>query len=180
MNFKSIFFKVKSLWTLLSLKEKFTYLFLIAFLLLVICLYFYSNQASKALASQKNRYSEYMSLAEQYQLLYTNISNFEKKQGLTKSRGLLDFAQSQFEELGIKNRIKSLKGLGTKDIKDYYIEESIDIVAENMTMNEIANILFRLERAPMMISIKNLNIKKSFENPDRLNIQITISQFTKK
>ncbi|MCX8069643.1 MAG: hypothetical protein N2738_03985 [Thermodesulfovibrionales bacterium] len=180
MNFKSIIDKSIGIWTILNAREKLISSLLIGFSIFVVILYFYGNQESKNLNIQKNRYKEFTILSEQYRDLSSNINNFEKREGLTKTKGLLEFVQNQFDELGIKKRIKSLKGLPNRDIKDFYLEESVDIVAENMTMNEIANLLFKLERAPMMISIKTLNIKKSFENPERLNIQITLSQFKKK
>jgi hypothetical protein len=42
-------------------------------------------------------------------------------------------------------------------------------------MNEMVNVLYSIENAPMLLVIKKINIKTSFENPELLNITMTLS-----
>lgn len=42
-------------------------------------------------------------------------------------------------------------------------------------MNEMVNIFYRIENAPMILTIKKATVKKSFENPELLNISLVLS-----
>lgn len=42
-------------------------------------------------------------------------------------------------------------------------------------MNEMANIFYRIEHAPMILTVKKATIKQSFENPELLNITLDLS-----
>ncbi|HIJ59713.1 MAG TPA: hypothetical protein HPP56_03750 [Nitrospirae bacterium] len=180
MNLKVIIDKSRLLWSILSSKERIVIISLATFIIITITLSLFINRVTQELSVQKNRYNEFLTVSEQYKNLKINIETIEKREGLTKPKSILEFVYNQFDELGLKKKIKSVKSLGSKEIKDYYVEEPIDITAENMTMNELVNLLFKLERAPMMLSVKSLSIRKSFENPERLNLQLTVSRFSKK
>ena len=60
------------------------------------------------------------------------------------------------------------------EVKDGF-EEEADISVEKVTMNEMVNIFYRIENAPMILTVKKASIKKSFDNPELLNISLILS-----
>jgi hypothetical protein len=75
--------------------------------------------------------------------------------------------------MGLNQKVKSVKSIGVRE-KKYGIEEEAELQIEKVNMNEVTNILYRIENAPMVLSIKKATIKTSFDNPSLLNITMTI------
>ena len=67
----------------------------------------------------------------------------------------------------------SVKSTGTRE-KKYASEEEAEVSVERVTMNEMVNILYRIENAPMILSVRKTSIKTSFDNPSLLNITMTV------
>ncbi|MCK7504932.1 MAG: hypothetical protein MZV70_13200 [Desulfobacterales bacterium] len=78
--------------------------------------------------------------------------------------------------LGIKGKMKALKVTGRKEIRDGH-EESAEVRFEKMTMNEVVNVLYAIDHAPVTVSVKRVTMKKSFENPELLDVTMTLSLF---
>ena len=79
-----------------------------------------------------------------------------------------------FKSIGLGQKVKSVKSTGTRE-KKYASEEEAEVSVEKVTMNEMVNILFRMENAPMIFSIRRTSIKTAFDNPSLLNITMTVS-----
>jgi hypothetical protein len=79
-----------------------------------------------------------------------------------------------FSSIGLRDKVKTVKSTGKRETRDGF-EEEADISIEKVTMNEMVNILYRIERAPMVLTIKKATIKKSFESPELLNLMLVVS-----
>jgi hypothetical protein len=44
-------------------------------------------------------------------------------------------------------------------------------------MNEMVNIFYTIEHSPMVLTVEKATVKKSFEDPELLNISLTLSFF---
>lgn len=138
------------------------------------------NKAQKEeLSAVRAKVSEFSVLEQEYLALKTQIGSFEKRGSLVKPKGILEETHSLFDSLGLKKKIKSTKGLGSREKKDSYTEESVEIIAEGLTMNEVVNLFYKIDKAPMMLSIRSFTLKRSFENPEHLNLQIGLALFVK-
>ncbi len=80
--------------------------------------------------------------------------------------------------LGIKGKVKSIKGTGTKKTIDKMSEESAEIQIEKLNMTELMHMFYKIENAPMILAVKKVTMKKSFESPDFLDLTMTVSLFT--
>jgi len=67
---------------------------------------------------------------------------------------------------------------GTKKIVDQMSEESAEIQMEKLNMSELINLFYKIENAPMILAIKKVAIKKSFENPELLDTTMSVSLFS--
>ena len=128
------------------------------------------KKEGSALRSQKE---EMLLLREDFLELRKKISAVEGKKALIKVEGIIPAIDEIFRSTGLTQKVKSVKPTATRD-KKYAVEEEADVEVEKVSMNELVNILYRLENAPMVLLIKKARLKTSFEDPSLLNITMTI------
>ena len=75
-------------------------------------------------------------------------------------------------------KMKSIKGTGTRKTPNQMSEETAEIQIEKLTINEMVQLIYKIEDAPMILAMKTVVIKKSFENPELLDVTMTVSLFT--
>src|SRR5208337_4363674 len=156
--------------------------FIVVAFFLVLCTipnFVLKQHSAKELTSLRSRIKEFSVLSAEYKSFKVGIDAIEQKGSLKKEIGMAQAMDDILSSLGSKGKIKSIKGLGSREIKAELREESAEVQLEKVTMNEMINIFYRVENTPLMLSIKKVAIKKSFENPELLDITMTVSLFTK-
>jgi len=128
----------------------------------------------KALKNLKDQKQEMMTLKDELLTLQQKIQATESRKNLTATQGVVQAIDDVFVPVGLKDRIKTVKATGKREGRDGF-EEEADVYIEKVTMNEMVNILYRIENAPMILTIKKITIKKSFENPELMNISLILS-----
>jgi hypothetical protein len=88
--------------------------------------------------------------------------------------GVVQAIDEIFQPMGLKDKLKTVRAAGKKEVRDGF-EEEAEITVEKVGMNEMLNIFYKIENAPMILTIKKASIKKSFENPELLNVNIVLS-----
>lgn len=134
---------------------------------------------TKELQRLREQRQEMSVLRDEFLVLQQKIKTVENRKNLANVQGVLQAVDEVFLPLGLKDRVKTVRSLGKRDTMDG-IEEGVDVSVEKVTMNELLNILYRIEHAPMILSVRKVTIKKSFENPELLNMNLTLSFFKKK
>jgi uncharacterized protein YpmB len=128
----------------------------------------------KELAQLKEQREEMLVLKKEFLSLKQRIDAVEGKKELSNIQGLAQALDEVFLSIGLKDKIKTVKSIDSREIKDGF-EEEADVHLEKVSMNEMVNIFYRIENAPMVLTIKKATIKKSFEDPELLNITLTLS-----
>jgi len=113
-------------------------------------------------------------LKDEYLSLKQRIDSVEGRKSQSGPQGIVQAVDEVFQSMGLKDKIKTLKSTGKREIRDGF-EENADLSIEKVTMNEMVNILYRIENAPMVLTMKKVTIKKSFENPELMNISLDLS-----
>jgi hypothetical protein len=117
---------------------------------------------------------EMLGLKDEFLSLRERVSGVEGKKNLTNVQGAVQAVDEVFSSAGLKDKLKTVKASGKREVKDGF-EEEADITIEKVNMNEMVNIFYRIENAPMILTIRKATIKKSFENPELLNISLVLS-----
>jgi general secretion pathway protein M len=138
-----------------------------------------SLSVKKERSALRSQEEELLALASQYEGLKRAVDSVEGKKSLTKVAGIVQAVDEVFGSLGLNEKVKSVKSAGTKE-KKYATEEEADVSVEKVSMNEMMNILYKIENAPMILSVKRTSIKSSFDDPSLLNITMTIGLITPK
>ena len=111
---------------------------------------------------------------DEFLSLKQRIDAVESKKNLSNVQGIVQAVDEVFLSIGLKDKVKTVKSTGRRDMKDGF-EEEAELQIEKVSMNEMVNIFYKIENAPMVLTIKKASIKKSFENPELLNIILTLS-----
>ena len=138
----------------------------------------WERSAERELAALKKKYNEFSLLAGEYRSLKGNISAIERKKALTKTESIAQAIDDISRSLGMAGKVKSIKGTGTRKTQNQMSEETAEIKIEKLTINEMVQLMFKIENAPMILAMKTVVIKKSFENPELLDVTMTVSLFT--
>jgi hypothetical protein len=145
-----------------------------ALLVLVIsCTWEFSLSLKNDLKNLKAQQRELLLLRDEFLSMKGLIDAIEGKGSLTKVEGIIQASDEIFRSLGLRQKVKSVKSIGTKKIKDA-TEEEVEVQVEKVNMNELVNIFYRIENAPMMLTIKKVTVKTSFENPTLLDMAMTL------
>ncbi len=125
----------------------------------------------KQLADQRK---EMMLLKDEFLSLRQRINLVEGKKNLSNVQGIVQAVDEVFSSIGLRDKVKTVKSTGKRETKNGF-EEEADISIEKVSMNEMVNILYKIERAPMILTIKKATVKKSFESPELLNLTLVVS-----
>ena len=126
------------------------------------------------LAGARARQKEFALLKTEYQTLKSGIDVVESKKSITNVKGILPAVDEIFLSLGLKQKIRSVKPLTTKEIQGA-VEEEAEVQVEKVNINEAVNLFYKIDNAPMSIIIKKAAMKTSFDNPANLDITMTIA-----
>lgn len=148
--------------------------------ILIIPAFIMERSAKKELDTLKSKRNELSSLTSEFRSLKEQVDVIEQRSTLTQISGIANALDSILSSLGIKGKMKSVKAVGSREIKGSMTEESAEVRLEKVTLNELVNIFYKIGDAPMILSVKRATIKKSFENPELLDVTMTIALFTKK
>jgi len=122
----------------------------------------------------RKQHVEMLSIKDEYSSLSRVVQAREARKNLSNAQGIAQAVEEVFLPVGLKDRLKSIKSTGRRETNDGY-EEEADISIEKLSMNEMVNIFYRIENAPMVLTVKKVAIKKSFENPELMNISLLVS-----
>ena len=123
---------------------------------------------------------EMQAIEGEYAALRERVDRIEKREKLVQVDGSVQAVESVLAPLGLQTKVTSARSLGVREFRDGLSEERAEIIVEKLTMNEVVNVLYRLEEAPMMLTVKKAEMKKPFESPELLNLTLTVSLFTRK
>jgi len=147
---------------------------LISFLILAALGIKMLSSQTKELHQLQGQRKEMAVLRDEYLSLQQKIQTVENRKNLTNVQGVLQAVDEVFSSVGLKDKVKTVKNTGKRETKDG-IEEEADVSVEKVTMNEMVNIFYRIDHAPMILTIKKVTVKQSFENPELLNITLMLS-----
>jgi len=132
------------------------------------------SSQTKELQRLREQRREMAMLKDEFVSLQQKIQTVESRKKLANVQGVLQAVDEVFSSLSLKEKVKTIKSTGRRETKDG-IEEEADVSVEKVTMNEMLNILHRIEHAPMILTVRKVAIKQSFENPELLNVTLMLS-----
>jgi hypothetical protein len=144
------------------------------FIVFCIVLFNFSLSLRRDLKNLSAQQNELYSLKDECLSLRERIGAVEGKRSLTKTEGIIQAFDEVLRSLGLREKLKYVKPLGTKKMEGAR-EEEVEVEMEKVNMNELINILYQIENAPMVLSIKKASFRTSFAEPGALEVTMTIA-----
>jgi general secretion pathway protein M len=132
------------------------------------------SSAKKSHAGLVSRRAELLELKQDYLALKGSVDAVEGRKTLTNVQGIVQAVDEVFKSLGLTDKVKSVKPTVVKQ-EEYGTEEEAEIQVEKVSMNEMANIFYKIENAPMILTVRRTTVKTSFDDPTLLNISMTVA-----
>ena len=178
MKFDSFFTLIRDYWRDRASRKKMAIVAVLigVFILIIPNLLWYSA-AKKELSELAAKYDEFSSLTNKYRSLKASVTAIEQKKTLAKTNSITQAIGDISLSLGIREKMKSIKLTGTKKVMDQMNEESAEIQMEKLNMSELVYLFYRIENAPMILAVKRVVIRKSFENRELLDATLAVSLF---
>lgn len=132
------------------------------------------SSAKKAHAGLLAQRSELLALKQDYLSLKGSVDAVESRKTLTNVQGIAQAVDEVFKPLGLADKVKSVKSVGVRE-KEYGTEEEAEVQVEKVSMNEMVNIFYKIENAPMILTVRKATVKTSFDDPTLLNISMTLT-----
>ncbi|MCX8030623.1 MAG: hypothetical protein N3A59_03450 [Thermodesulfovibrionales bacterium] len=120
---------------------------------------------------------ELTNLSQEYSLLKAKISTVESKATHHQNVSITNFINDVTASIGIKDKMKFIKDISSRQLKENISEETAEIFFEKLTLNELINLLYKIDSSSVAVTVKKAIIKKSFEKPNYLDITINLSLF---
>jgi hypothetical protein len=140
-------------------------------LLLVVVMLVMLGSSRDRLASLVEAEDRMSVFRAEHESLSKGLRRLEGKKNLTAIKGLVQAVDEVFEPLGLKEKVKSVKVIPTREEN----MESAEVTVHGTDTNETINFLYVLENTPMPLSIKKIILRTSFDQPELLNITMTLS-----
>jgi hypothetical protein len=159
--------------------DRYTLIIVIATILIAIFTFitFISvNNFERKNEELKEQLKEMQILKDELIYIKDIVESREKKIGLTEVSGVVSALEQTLSSIGLKAKV--IRPLEKKRVKEF-IEEDAELQIENINLNKIVNLLYRIENSPVPIKIKNTTIKTTFENPNKFILNLTASLISK-
>ena len=124
---------------------------------------------NNALTAQLKEMSD---MGKEFVYIKDIVESKEKKIGLTNIKSVVSALEQMLNSMGLKAKV--IKPLEKKQVREF-TEEDAEIEIENIDLNNIINLLYKIENSPVPMKIKTANIKTSFENPNVFILSLTAS-----
>lgn len=137
------------------------------------------NRVEKTLVLKRQELAAFNNLKEEYLKENSGIEIIKKKIFAPELEGSISAIIEEISNrTGIKDKIASLKPLDEKIEKDY-IKRGVEVKITGIDLNQLVNLIYKIDNYKNLILIKDLSIKTRFDNPALVDITIQIVLLTK-
>lgn len=145
---------------------------IISIIIFIIIISIYANSIDKKNNILKAHLTEIQSLTTRLVQTKAIVESKERKIGLTNITGIVSALEQTLNSLGLEANV--IKPLEKKRIKEF-IEEDAELEIQNIDLNGVVNLLYKIDNSPLPMKIKSIAIKPTFENPDIFILNLTVS-----
>lgn len=129
-------------------------------------------KSKSALKETTSLNAELAGTQPEFLALQARVQGLEARRGLTSSTGGVAKAMEDLlTPIGLKDSIGSVKELSAGDP----LESRAEFTVKDLTMNQAVNMLYAIKQAPMLLVVRDMTMRPSFQKPDLLEVKMTLS-----
>lgn len=128
-----------------------------------------TEQLERKRTAKEKELAEMMSLSARHKAAKTGASRLTGRIGAVHPD---DSVARIVEEIGIKGKSLQIRPLKGED-KQGMVEDLAEVRIEAITLNEMVNLIYRLEKGTKPVTIRKATMKARFDDPSRVDVVIT-------
>ncbi len=144
-----------------------------ALFILALSLLLAKGGAARRLAYDKKNEAHFASVSQEYLTLKDQVDEFRRRAALSPRQGILYALDDLFTSTGLKDKVAALNPLDTKTM-DGFTSEQAEVTLKKVDLNETVNLLYRIDSAPMLLTVREADFRNSFSAP-ALDIRLVLA-----
>lgn len=131
------------------------------------------------LDSLRRKRADLYALSREYLHWRDRLREMEERLSLVPSGGIGAALDGVVSSLGLRSKLRSLKVMGSRAVSTDWEQEIVMLEIDKLTLNELINLLYQLKEDNAFL-LKRATIRKEWENPEHLQVTLTVGLVTKK
>ncbi len=144
-----------------------------ALAVLALSLWIARGAAARRVAYDRQTEARFETVVRQYASLKGQVDEFKRRAALSPRQGIINALDGLFTGTGLKDKVATINPLGTKTV-DGFTSEQAEVTLKKADLNETVNLLYRIEYAPMLLTVKEADFRNSFSAP-ALDIRLVVA-----
>ncbi len=126
--------------------------------------------------SRRQQVEEMQRLAARYQRLQRQVRTAQNRPSRRPDFSLFSFVETLTENLGVRERLVSLRPHQGSSGGEFR-EESVEIKLERLTLEQLVQLLYGLEKGEAALQVKNMRLKTRFDDRSRFDATLFVSRY---
>jgi len=149
----------------------------VVFLVVLIIVFGVDMKQRAKLSRTMKQHDELVVVSDEYSRLSASVSRIEKRAALSKGESLPIVIENMFEDMGLKERLQSVKPFGGGTKEGYEMQEA-EVVVERLGMNELVNVLYGIYTQPAGLFVTSAEFKRDFTERERINAKLSLKMIS--
>ncbi|PLX85327.1 MAG: hypothetical protein C0617_04445 [Desulfuromonas sp.] len=128
------------------------------------------------IATRQRQLQEVQAMRQDYLQLQQRVAEAEKRLDSGQAFSLFSFVEGLTAEVAAKGNLVYMRPQPA-GVQDDFKEESVEIKLEKIRLDQVVNLLYRIDTAKAYLKVKNLRLKPRFDDRTELDAVLTISSF---
>jgi hypothetical protein len=120
-----------------------------------------------------DQFEQMVEIANEFSATASDVSIIENRMGLSKDESLPIIVEKIVSEMGLKKKLQTVKPFGGGEKADYVVQET-EILLDNLTLNELVNVIYGIYTVPAGLFVTSAEFKKDFTAQNLIDAQVTL------
>ncbi len=151
--------------------------FVLAFLVLVLFMgttYNYVAGKRAALMARERELGEFRALMTKFSVRRETMEPVKKRlAGSAMAASPVNAMEEIGTQLGIKENLQSFKAV-EESVEDGYEIKSVEVSVKGITLNQLVNLIYEIDRYPGLMLVKNMDLETGFEDNKQLDCVLKV------
>lgn len=139
----------------------------------------YDNLEGK-IAKKRGEVEKISHLRDQYVQAHKQLADIKAKlDQMEQGFSVLSFIEDLAKKQSIREHIGSMKPKKVP-LNDSYDENIVELKLENVSLSELVDFIYKIEKSGHLLKVKRLRIKTRYDNRDLLNVTMQVTTYKRK
>lgn len=107
-----------------------------------------------------------------------SLTDKKLRKAYSQDMPIVSIIEEISKRTGVSERMKSVKPLEERETSGY-IEREASVRFEGLSLNELVNLLYKIEEHGSLLLVKDFSMKSRFSDPQSIDASMTITHITK-